>query len=201
MNFSELRRKRWEWTIVLTLFFVLCYAAVCDHAQQQLADDVLRLRVVANSDSIDDQTLKLCVRDRVLKIMQPLQEEANSPQEMQVLLHDNMQKIANAAQQEVYANGHTEHITACLAKEWYPTREYDTFSLPAGTYAGLQIQIGQAEGKNWWCVLYPSLCLDAASGEQKLTTEENALIHQDGAGYTFRFRTTELLGNLRNLLH
>lgn len=200
MKTKGLRRRRLECTIALTLFFALCYAAACDETQQQLADDVLRLRVVASSDSEDDQALKLCVRDRVLEIIQPLQQEADSPTEMKKLLREEMQKIANAAQEEVYANGHTERITACLAEEWYPTRAYDTFSLPAGEYTGLQIRIGEAQGQNWWCVLYPSLCLNAASGEQELTEEERAFIHQEGSAYEFRFRTAELLGNLRGML-
>lgn len=195
-----LNRGHWEWTIALTLFFVLCYAATCDVSQQNLAEDVLRLRVVANSDDVRDQEIKLCVRDRVLEIMQPLEKQSGSKEEMRQLLRDNMQHIANAAQREVYAQGSTDTITACLAEEWYPTRDYDTFSLPAGEYVGLQIRIGQANGHNWWCVLYPSLCLDAASGEEELSEDEVNLIHQDGAQYEVRFWMTELLSNLRRML-
>ena len=200
MKTKNMRHARWQLTIALTLFFALCYAAACDTAQQELADDILRLRVVAHSDREEDQEVKLRVRDRVLEMMQPLEQQADSPMEMKQLLRTHMQEIANAAQQEVYENGHTERITACLAVAWYPTRDYAAFSLPAGQYEGIQIYIGQAEGKNWWCVLYPSLCFDAASGEQVLTTEENALIHRDGAAYEIRFRTMELLGNLRSVL-
>lgn len=193
-------RQHLEWTIALTLFFVLCYAAFCDVSQRELADDVLRLRVVANSDDVHDQAVKLCVRDRVLELMQPLQAQANSREEMQQLLRGHMQEIANAAQREVYAHGGTDTVTACLAYEWYPTRDYQTFALPAGQYEGLQIRIGAADGHNWWCVLYPSLCLDAASGQRELTEEEAALIHRDGASYEIRFRTAELLGSLRGVL-
>ena len=147
MKIKNMRRARWELTIAMTLFFALCYAAACDTAQQELADDLLRLRVVAHSDTEEDQAVKLCVRDRVLEIMQPLEQQADSRADMQQLLREHMQEIANAAQQEVYANGHTERITACLAEEWYPTRDYAAFSLPAGEYEGLQIRIGQAEGR------------------------------------------------------
>ncbi len=194
------RRARLEWTIALTLFFVLCYAACCDVSQQELSEDVLRLRVIASSDDTDDQNIKLCVRDRVLELVQPLEEQAGSREEMQLMLRTHMQEITNAAQREVYAHGSTDTVSVCLAYEWYPTRDYDTFSLPAGQYEGLQIRIGQAEGHNWWCVLYPSLCLDAASGESELTDEETALIHQDGVQYQIRFRTVELLSGLRNAL-
>ena len=156
--------------------------------------------MVAHSDSEEDQALKLRVRDRMLELMQPLEQQADSRADMQQMLRAHMQEIANAAQQEVYDNGHTEHVTACLAEEWYPTRDYAAFSLPAGQYEGLQIRIGQAEGHNWWCVLYPSLCYDAASGERALTEEEDALIHRDGTQYEIRFRTAELLGSLRGVL-
>lgn len=193
-------RLRLEWTIALTLFFVLCYGAFCDSSQQALADDVLRLRVIANSDSEIDQTVKLHVRDRVLALIQPLEQQADSREEAQALVRAHMQKITNAAQREVYASGSSDTVTACLAESWYPTREYDSFSLPAGTYQGLQIHIGDAKGHNWWCVLYPSLCLSAADGEEDLPEDELALIHQDGTAYEIRFRTTELLGSLRGMI-
>lgn len=200
MKKRKTRRMRLEWTIALTLFFALCYGAFCDCAQQALADDVLRLRVIANSDSEIDQTVKLHVRDRVLALIQPLEQQADSREQAQALVREHMQEITNAAQREVYASGSSDTVTACLAESWYPTRDYDTFSLPAGTYQGLQIRIGAAQGHNWWCVLYPSLCLDAADGEEHLPAEARALIHQDGAAYEIRFRTAELLGSLRGIV-
>lgn len=199
MKNRQILRLRLEWTIALTLFFALCYGAFCDSAQQALADDVLRLRVVANSDSEIDQTVKLHVRDRVLALLRPLEQQADSRTQAQALVRAHMQEIANAAQREVYASGSRDTVTVCLAESWYPTRAYDTFSLPAGRYQGLQIQIGAAEGQNWWCVVYPSLCLDAADGAEQLSEEERALIHQDGVAYEIRFRTAELLGSLRRM--
>ncbi len=192
-------RSRLECAIALTLFFVLCYAAFCDQAQNDLSEDILRLRVVAHSDSEEDQAVKLRVRDRVLEVMQPLTQRADSREDAQMLLREHMQEIANAAQREVYRSGHKEHVTACLAHEWYPTRDYAEFALPAGEYEGLQIRIGNAAGHNWWCVLYPSLCMDAAGGEEMLTEEESGFIHREGASYQVRFRTAELLGNLRSV--
>ena len=188
-----------EWTIVLTLFFALCYGAFCDVSQQDLADDVLRLRVIANSDSAQDQTIKLHVRDRVLMVMQPLVEQADSRAQAQALVRAHMQEITNAAQREVYASGGRDSVTACLANSWYPTRDYAAFSLPAGQYEGLQIRIGNADGHNWWCVLYPALCMSAAGAEEQLTAEESALIHQDNTAYAIRFRTAELLSSLREM--
>lgn len=192
-------RSRIELTIALTVFFVLCYAAFCDMSQQALSEDILRLRVVADSDTTADQSIKLQVRDRVLELLQPLQEQADSRDDMQQLMREHMQDIANAAQQKVYDCGSTDPVTACLKEEWYPTRDYDSFSLPAGTYEGLQIRIGSAEGHNWWCVLYPSLCLDPASAQTELTQDEQAMIHPE-EGYEIRFRTAELLSSLRGIV-
>lgn len=194
------RWNRLECTIALTLFFVLCYAAFCDSTQQQLADDVLRLRVVAASDSVQDQSIKLCVRDRILEILQPLRGQASSKEEMQQLVSRHMDEIVDAAQQTVRAYGAEDTVSATLQTEWYPTREYETFALPAGMYTGLQVRIGTAEGHNWWCVLYPSLCTGAAE-EQYLSEDECNLIHQSDTAYTLRFRTTELLGSLRGWIY
>lgn len=194
------KRLHVEWTIALTLFFVLCYSAFCDTSQQALSDDILRLRVIANSDTQADQAIKYKVRDRVLKAVQPLEQQAGSRADAQQFIRSHMQEIANTAQQEVYDCGSTDTVTACLAWGWYPTRDYGTFSLPAGQYEGIQIRIGNAQGHNWWCVLYPSLCWDAASGEELLTEEELALIHEDGTVYEIRFRIIELLGSLREIV-
>ncbi len=192
------RYGRIELAIALTLFFVLCYAAFCDTAQQQLSDDVLRLRVVANSDTEEDQRIKLYVRDRLLSEIQPLQQQAHSREHMRQLLRAHMQQLTNAAQQAVYEGGGTQRVTASLATEWYPTRQYDTFALPAGEYTGLQVKIGASQGHNWWCVLYPALCVDAAA-KNVLSADEQALVERDGAVYALRFRTAELLGELREL--
>ena len=102
------------------------------------------------------------VRDQVLTVVQPMQEQAANQDDMRALLQAHMQEITNAAQREVYACGGTQLVTAQLARDWYPTKAYDTFSLPAGWYDGLQLRIGAARGHNWWCVVYPSLCFNAA---------------------------------------
>lgn len=198
-NTSALRRK-WELTLALMLFFVVCYAAFCGTQQERLSQQVFRLRVVANSDTDIDQAIKLRVRDRVLTVVQPLQAQATDQQDMKDLLQAHMQEITNAAQREIYSCGGTELVKVRLAHEWYPTRRYDTFSLPAGWYDGLQLRIGEARGHNWWCVVYPSLCFNAAEGETTLTEDERNFIHQSGTSCEIRFRTAELLGNLRKIV-
>lgn len=194
-------RKRLECTILLTLIFVLCYAAISEASQRALAEDIVRLRVVANSDSVEDQRIKLQVRDAVLREISTWAESADSASDMLALLEQHREDIARTVSQTLRQNGRAESFTIRLDQDYYPTREYDTFSLPAGEYRGLRIFLGNARGHNWWCVLYPSLCLDAAGAQEQLTEEERGLIYQNNSEYAIRFRTAEALGELKALLN
>ena len=194
-------RKRLECTIVLTLIFVLCYAVISEGSQRALAEDIVRLRVVANSDSVEDQRVKLQVRDAVLQEISTWEESADSASDMLALLEQHREDIAQTVSQTLRQNGRAESFTIRLDQDYYPTRQYDTFSLPAGEYQGLRIFLGNARGHNWWCVLYPSLCLDAAGAEEQLTEEERGLIYQNNSEYAIRFRTAEALGELKALLN
>ena len=186
--------------LTVMLFFVFLFASVCDARQQELSDSMIRLHVIANSDSDEDQALKLRVRDRVLSYIAPLLSEAEDAQSMQEILGAHMEEIVQTAQAEVADSGCTDAVSASLAGEYYPTRDYNTFSLPAGEYTGLRIRIGEAQGHNWWCVVYPSLCLDPASGSAELTDDQLALIERDGTQYAVAFRVTEWVGELRHAL-
>lgn len=188
---------------MLTLFFLLTYGATADASRAQLADKMIRLHVIANSNDSADQALKLKVRDRVLGITAPLLDEVNDAQEMRKVLRENMQTVVNEAQQEVYDNGYAYPVTACIENEFFPTKAYDGFSLPAGEYNGLKIRIGEAKGKNWWCVVFPPLCLSASSG--KSLTEQTGLsageadfIQENGTKYVVKFKTAELFGQIRH---
>lgn len=194
-------RKRLECTILLTLIFVLCYAVISEASQRALAEDIVRLRVVANSDSAEDQRVKLEVRDAVLQEISTWAESADSASDMLALLEQHREDIAQTVLQTLRQNGCAESFTIRLDQDYYPTRQYDTFSLPAGEYQGLRIFLGNARGHNWWCVLYPSLCLDAAGAEEQLTEEERGLIYQNNSEYAIRFRTAEALGELKALLN
>lgn len=186
--------------LTVMLFFLFLFASVCDARQQELSDGIIRLHVIANSDSDEDQALKLRVRDRVLSYIAPLLSEAEDAQSMQEILGAHMEEIVRTAQEEVADSGCTDTVSASLSGEYYPTRDYDTFSLPAGEYTGLRIRIGEAQGHNWWCVVYPSLCLDSASGSAELTDDQLAFIERDGTQYAVAFRVTEWVGELRHAL-
>ena len=182
---------------LLTAFFAY---AVPVHAQEQLADKLTRLHVIAHSDSEEDQALKLKVRDRMI-------EEAGYAYgcfegEIDDELLDRLQK---AAQDEVLAQGFLYPVTVTRERMFFDTRHYDGFSLPAGYYDAVRVVIGDGAGQNWWCVIFPPLCLGAAEQDitsvargAGLTDDEIALIREDGTGYVVRFKLAELWGNVRH---
>lgn len=176
-----------ELALALCMAFLFAYAAWVSLRQQTLADDLLRLHVIANSDSVQDQQVKLLVRDRVLEITEPLLAEADNQDEVRRILNEHLQQITDAAQQVLTDQGMPYQLSAQMATEYYPIREYDTFSLPAGQYTGLKIRLGAASGHNWWCVVFPPLCTDAAQAPQDKLCEQT----------TFRFKTADLIGQAR----
>lgn len=173
-----------ELALALCMAFLFAYAAWVSFSQQTLADGLLRLHVIANSDSVQDQQVKLLVRDRVLELTEPLLAEADDQDEVRRILSAHLQQITDAAQQVLTDQGMPYQLSAQMATEYYPTREYDTFSLPAGQYTGLKIRLGAASGHNWWCVVFPPLCTDAAQAPQDKLCEQT----------TFRFKTADLIG-------
>ena len=162
-----------ELALALCMAFLFAYAAWVSLSQQTLADGLLRLHVIANSDSVQDQQVKLLVRDRVLAVTEPLLADADNQDEVRRILSSHLQQITDAAQQVLTDQGMPYQLSAQMATEYYPTREYDTFSLPAG--------------HNWWCVVFPPLCTDAAQAPQDKLCEQT----------TFRFKTADLIGQAR----
>lgn len=172
--------------------------------KQELSQGVVRLHVIANSDSQTDQAQKLLVKDAVVDYLQPrVQHISNKEQALQYLAQElpQLQKVANAALQEA---GSAQSATVELNKRVFDTRDYDTFSLPAGVYDALCVQIGAAEGKNWWCVVFPSLCLPATGDDFAVTAASSGfdagLVNtlQKNDGYEIRFFLLDCIGKLEN---
>ena len=153
------------WRRVLALFFafLVCTALWAEATQAQLAEKVIRLHVLANSDSQADQTLKLQVRDKILAQTASLLSGQESAAQAAAILQDNLDTLAQTAAQEIAARGYHYPVKVCLEETWFPTRQYENVSLPAGNYQALRVLIGEGAGKNWWCVVFPSLCLSAAN--------------------------------------
>ena len=154
---------------------------------REISDDVFRLHILANSDCASDQALKLRVRDRVLAYTEDWFRQAHSKQEAQSLLRDRLQEIADVAARAVRDNGYSYGVKAELTNMYFSTRRYDDYTLPAGKYDALRLTLGKGEGHNWWCVMFPSLCLTDLSDRDE--TAKEAL--SDGAYDVVKNEDTE----------
>lgn len=131
-----------------------------------IENSVVRLHILANSDSDSDQELKLKVRDRVIEYLKDKLANANSTDETKVIISREIENIKNVAIAEIGNNGYNYNVEVLLGNFDFPTKQYGDSQFPAGKYDALRILIGKAEGKNWWCVLYPQLCfINNANGK------------------------------------
>ena len=174
--------------------------------QQEISDKVVRLHVVANSDSEEDQALKLRVRDAILARTTALLEASEDRSEAEGLIRGQLLELEDIAVREITAAGYDYSVEARLAELDFPTREYESFTLPAGNYLALQVVIGEGEGKNWWCVVFPPLCTAAAEEVPAsalaagFSEEEVRLITEEDRGYVLKFKTLEWLEMLKEKL-
>jgi len=203
MKAAEMRLKIWEIALLLGLAVFFASGAAALRTQENLADKVVRLHVLAHSDAPADQALKLQVRDVVLERATVLLEETTDRKEAEGLLRGELLELERLAAAEIRANGYDYPVTAELAKTDFPTREYDGFTLPAGEYLALRIVIGEGSGQNWWCVVFPPLCASASAGlpvsamAAGLTEEEVGLITEETTEYVLKFKAVELWETLR----
>ncbi len=179
-------------TLILTILPV--------HGESEIYSSVLRLHVLANSDSEEDQALKLKVRDAILRVSAPLFSDCSSREEAIERVNENLSLLQQAAEQAIAAEGRGDPVRLELSEEVYPTRDYEAFCFPSGAYVSLRVLIGDAAGQNWWCVLFPPLCLAAATETNNedayisvgLTGEQYQIITEtDSPTYTVRFRILE----------
>ena len=199
-----LRDVPWRRVLALFVACLVCTALWAEATQVRLASQVIRLHVLANSYSDEDQALKLEVRDRVLETTSALLARETEPQAAAVLLDQHLDDIAQTAAQEISAPGHDDRVEVRLEQTWFPTRQYQGISLPAGNYLALRVLIGAAEGHNWWCVVFPNLCLPAVSERaleaSTLTPGQISLLQEEETSYVFRFKTLELWQSLKHRL-
>lgn len=191
--------RKWEIALLLSLCFTLLAGTWAGAASSRVSEGLVRLHVIAASDDATEQAIKLDVRDAVLSYLEPKLASAADIAGAEALIEANLGGIAAAA--ESAAQGREVNVT--LGEEYYPTREYDTFSLPAGRYQSLRVTLGEGAGHNWWCVVFPPLCLTAADSEaafEELDGETRAIISSDGGGVQFKFRLLELWGELMEFL-
>ena len=188
----------WELALMLSLCFALLTGLWAQGTQARLAGRLVRLHVIAASDSAADQAEKLAVRDAVLRCLSPKLQGAESAGEARRIVESAKPLILRAARtatdQPVRVEFGTEH---------YPTRDYGAFALPAGEYDSLRITLGAGEGKNWWCVIFPPLCTQEAlspAAVETLSKQDRALITRADGEYEIRFRILEIWDLVREKL-
>ena len=171
--------------VITVMLSVIPFENTCNALQ----NDVLRLHILANSDSIKDQKLKLEVRDQAIASSTPLYNNVETKEQAIKVTKDNLPLIEKVAQSVVDVHKADYDVNATVTNEFFNTRYYDDFTMPAGMYDTLQITIGDAQGKNWWCVMYPTLCVGASSKvkmEEDLSDDEYKVITSKDVEYKFK---------------
>lgn len=187
--------------LVIAILFSVCgFGADC----AEVRDNVVRLHILANSDSESDQAVKLLVRDALLESGAKIFSGAASVDDASDILESEKELIVSAAEKVLRENGFDYKVSVSMEKEYFTTRAYENFTMPAGEYLALKVIIGNGDGKNWWCVMFPPLCLPAA-GEN---TDIDAILGSDGAKliqnsprYEMRFKIVEIYERIKFRLY
>ena len=183
------------------MFILNCFGFVSKC--ESINNKILRLHILANSNSRDDQLLKLRIRDSILNFLRDMLKSTKNKEETEQILRQNIGQLKLIAEGEVKSSGHSYPINIDLKKSYFPTKQYGETTLPAGNYDALRILIGDANGKNWWCVMFPALCLGAAATgtkiEDVLDTQENAIV-KNVSKYQLKFKLVECFYEVKNWL-
>ena len=188
------RLRPWETALLAAVCVTLLTGVWAQGRQNALAGKIVRLHVIAASDSAEDQRVKLEVRDALLAYLTPRFEAAPGARDAAAVIAASAPELKKIAETVSGGSAHVE-----LGRETYPTREYEPFSLPAGGYTSLRVTLGAGSGQNWWCVVYPPLCTSGVETAQEaavLSDDDIKLITGDGGGYVLRFRLLEWWGSL-----
>ena len=195
--------KRWLRAVSAALVMCLTLSVCQLHGTcEGVREQVVRLHILANSDSAEDQALKLKVRDAVLAACGDWQEVAATSEEALVLAQERLPALIAVAQGVVAAEGYDYPVTAEVCRAYFTTRQYDTVTLPAGTYDAVRFVIGAGEGQNWWCVMYPPLCVGAATDRRQATalwSDGQRELVDGGDRYVVKFKVVEWVQSLLSL--
>ena len=190
-------KRRWMGAACGGLILCVAFSACGLYGRcEGVRENVLRLHILAHSDSEEDQNLKLQVRDAVVEAAAGWLDAAADEEQAASMAAEYLPQLQQVAQNTVKAAGYTYPVEATLCRMYFPTRQYDTVTLPAGTYEAVRFTIGAGEGKNWWCVVYPPLCTGAAAdrrGLQDVLTDSQQELVEGGERYVVRFKVVEWL--------
>ena len=192
---------------MLFIYTSLCAFSYAKSTSSDIADSVFRLHVLANSDSSEDQALKYKVRDNLLKYMNSICAETTSKDEAISIANNHLDDFKKIAENTISANGYNYTVQMQIGNFEFPTKTYGDISLPAGNYDALRVNIGEAKGQNWWCVMFPPLCfIDVSSGvvpdeskdvlKDSMDEEDFALVSEsdENSEISFKFKILELFG-------
>ena len=196
--------KRFFVVLILFAFFVFISAlSYVNAVSEDISNSVFRLHVIANSDSDEDQELKYQIRDEVLEYMNEISSDCSSKEEVINLAYEHQDEFKQIAEQVIKDNGYDYSVNISIGNFDFPTKNYGDISLPAGNYDALRIEIGEASGQNWWCVMFPPLCfVDVTSGvvpddskeviKENLNEEEYDLVSdKESSDIKFKFSLIE----------
>ena len=194
---------------ILTLFMIFIVSTAISYSIKAFAgleENIFRLHILANSDSVEDQSLKLLVRDGILDYMKEINKNSNNKDLTMQNTKEHLDEIQKRCEQILKENGSDYSVSLEIGNFYFPTKYYGNISLPAGNYDALRIKIGEAKGQNWWCSLFPPLCfIDISSGylsdedsqilEENLSDEEFMLISSSSPDIKLKFKILELLNS------
>lgn len=189
---------------LFAIFFIITAYSYAENISNGLSEDIFRLHILANSDSNEDQSLKLKVRDEIIKYMKDLTKDSYSKEVVIQKSYEHIEEIKKIAQKVILENGYNYDINIEIGNFYFPTKYYGNISLPAGNYDALKIEIGDSQGQNWWCSLFPPLCfVNISAGvidengndylKENLSEEEFAIVSSKDSDIKFKFKIIELL--------
>ena len=193
--------------VLLFIYTFICAFSYVNAVSTNIQDSVFRLHVIANSDSEEDQNLKYIVRDKVLEYINSISGNQSSKEEVIKLANENIDEIQKIAEDTIHENGYDYSVKLNIGNFAFPTKTYGDISFPAGYYDALKIEIGEANGQNWWCVMFPPLCfVDVTSGvvpeeskeiiKENLSDEEYELVSENSNDVSFKFKIVEMFQNI-----
>ncbi len=196
--------KRIEVSILAAILFSLVLSMCTINTEcREIRSSILRLHVLANSDSTEDQELKLKVRDRLLEMSETTYSQAKTKQDAVQATQASLDMLRNEAANVIQSNGYSYPVSVSLETCYFNTRTYGNITLPAGNYQALRVVIGKGQGHNWWCVMFPPLCVSAASeteAELKDVLSREQLELVEGDGYEIKFKCVEMYEELKQYL-
>ncbi len=198
MNTNRLEKSILLGIIFTILFNFVNFSVICEN----ISSEILRLHIIANSNSEIDQNIKFCIRDKVQNFMCKILSQTKSKEDAKKVCKKNLHEMKRIAEQELKKRSDNYKTKITVKQSYFKTREYEHFILPAGNYDALEIKIGEGKGKNWWCILFPVICVGTAKKnnvDKKLSKEEVNCIRK--RKFKAKFKILEICKNLKQKIN